>query len=352
MSIAAADLAQGIRVDQDTKKGSVYDVIQLVTQGNPAYSTRVFARVCKQHTELHPKWMKLRINGKGKSTPVADAATLVEIAWHCPGEVAQKFKRNSAEKVCRLLGGNLTLVDEIQRRHAQIAGTAEEEFLLAGNPGDNNNALAVQELPYTLEQLQQMQAAAAAIVASKEGIQQCAVVLHDFPMSKYSQYIELKGEEMQLKKEDMQLKEKGVGLDEQQFSLKQKQDEHELRMSRERAELEDRSAKRRRFDANTDDGITFRSLLAKAAEGSSDVKAFEEKARQLSLGLEVYREFKQHVRGNHRPLQYNTEATDAIAKFIAEHVAASTTTAAAKDLRSYFDAVPRQPVDNGDLYSP
>ena len=51
-------------------------------------------------------------------------------------------------------------------------------------------------------------------------------------------------------------------------------------------------------------------------------------------------------------LQYNTEATDAIAKFIAEHVAASTKTAAAKDLRSYFDAIPRQPVDNGDLYSP
>ena len=123
-------------------------------------------------------------------------------------------------------------------------------------------------------------------------------------------------------------------------------------MSRERAELEDRSTKRRRFDANTDDGITFRSLLAKAAEGSSDVKVFEEKTRQLSLGLEVYKELKQHVRGNHRPLQYDTEATDAIAKFIAEHVAASTKTAAAKDLHSYFDAVSRQPADNADLYSP
>ena len=275
---------------------------------------------------------------------MADAATLVEIAWLCPGKVAMDSRRKGAEMMCRMLGGDLSLVKDIQRRHAQIAGTAEEDFLLAGNPG-GNNAVAVQELPYTLEQLQQMQAAAAAIVASKEGIQQCAVVLHDFPMNKYSQYIELKGEEMQLK-------EKGFGLDERQFGLKQKQDEHELRMSRERAELEDRSAKRRRFDATTDDGITFRSLLAKAAEGSSNVKAFEEKARQLSLGLEVYREFKQHVRGNHRPLQYNTEATNAIAKFIAEHVAASTKTGAAKDLRSYFDAVPRQPVDNGDLYSP
>ena len=30
-----------------------------------------------------------------------------------------------------MLGGDLSLVDEIQRRHAQIAGTAEEDFLLA-----------------------------------------------------------------------------------------------------------------------------------------------------------------------------------------------------------------------------
>lgn len=59
------------------------------------------------------------------------------------------------------------------------------------------------------------------------------MVLHEFPMSKYGQYLEMKGEEMQLKREDVQLKEKGVGLDERQFGLKQKQDEHELRMSRE-----------------------------------------------------------------------------------------------------------------------
>ena len=128
-------------------------------------------------------------------------------------------------------------------------------------------------------------------------------------MSKYSRYRELKAEEMQLK-------ERGLGLDEQHFELRQKQDEHELRMSRERAKLEDRFAKRRRFDANTDSGVTFRILLAKAAEGSSNTKAFEERARQLSLGLEVYKKFKQHITGNHKPLQHNAEATDAIAKFL------------------------------------
>ncbi|DBA93966.1 hypothetical protein WJX77_007035 [Trebouxia sp. C0004] len=149
----------------------------------------------------------------------------------------------------------------------------------------------------------------------------------------------------------MVLKERDFDIDSRRFALKQQEDEHSLRMDRERAELEDRSAKRRRFNASTD-GITFRSLLVKASEGVGDAKGFEEKARQMSLGLEVYKAFKEQITGNHRPLQYNTDAADAIAKFVTESVAANTKNPAAKDLRSYFNAVPRQPVDNGDLYSP
>ena len=53
MSMSAANLTDGIRVDQATQKGSVYDVIQLVTQGNPGYSARVLSRICEQHVDLH-----------------------------------------------------------------------------------------------------------------------------------------------------------------------------------------------------------------------------------------------------------------------------------------------------------
>ena len=68
---------------------------------------------------------------------MADAATLVETAWLCPGKKAASFKRKEAETVCRMLGGDLTLVDEIQRRHAQVSGTAEEEFALAKAPSSS-----------------------------------------------------------------------------------------------------------------------------------------------------------------------------------------------------------------------
>jgi len=345
MSVTAANLIIGIRVDTASQRGSIRDVIQMVTKRRDgSHLSQVLSRILKDNPELNPKWVKLKINGKGQLTPVADAATLVEIAWLCPGTAATAFRRKGAESVCRLLGGDLQLVDEIQRRHAQVTGTAEEEFLLAGSGGNIGSSaqVALPALPYSLEQLQQMQTAAAAIAASAAGVQQCTLALNELPMAKYTRYIELKGQEIQLKGQDL-------GLDERRFGLTQKQDEHSLRMDRERAELEDRTAKRRRFNAGTDEGITFRSLLAKAAEGVSDAKGFEQKARELSLGLDVYNAFKQHVTGNHKPLQYNTEVAEAIAKFIKESVDASSK-GAAKDLRSYFNAVPRASTDTGDLY--
>ena len=178
MSVTVANLTDGIRVDQATQKISVYDVTRVVMGNDHRCCARIFLRIHKPHPELSTKCPPLRMNGKGRETPVADAATLMEIAWLCPGKAAVQFRRKGAESVCRMLGGDLTLVDEIQRRHAQVAATAEQELLLADTQG-NGTQVALPELPYSLEQLQQMQAAAAAIVASKEGIQQywCAALV-------------------------------------------------------------------------------------------------------------------------------------------------------------------------------
>ncbi len=142
MSITAVNLTDGIRVDRATQKGSIYDVISVVTKATSAYAVRILSRIQKQYPESMTKCHKLRINGKGRETPVADAATLVEIAWLLPGKKAASFKRKGAETVCRMLGGDLTLVDEIQRRHTQVAGTAEEEFLLADIQGSSQQVIS------------------------------------------------------------------------------------------------------------------------------------------------------------------------------------------------------------------
>ncbi len=80
MSVTAANLIDDIRVDKATQKGSVHDVIKLVSKRTSKHTTQSFARLVAQHPEIHTKCVRLKINGKGQLTPVADAATLQRIA--------------------------------------------------------------------------------------------------------------------------------------------------------------------------------------------------------------------------------------------------------------------------------
>jgi hypothetical protein len=132
-----ASITASIRVDHDTKKGSVIDVIRLV---NPNLtSSNAGNTLTKLSSDLGIRYTQLRINGKGKPTPVADARTLVEIVWALPGKAARDFRRSSAQTVCRVLGGDLRLVAEIERRHHTMqqseGGRAAQDFLLP--PGDS-----------------------------------------------------------------------------------------------------------------------------------------------------------------------------------------------------------------------
>ena len=136
MKLAETSLTRGIRVDKATQKGSVNDVVRCICGKTGDHPSQTLSRILGANPQISTKCAKLRIDGKGTETPVADAATLVEIAWLLPGKTAAQFKRQAAESVCRLLGGDLTLVDEIQQRHEELNGTAEQEFLLAEAQND------------------------------------------------------------------------------------------------------------------------------------------------------------------------------------------------------------------------
>jgi hypothetical protein len=132
-----ANITASIRVDLDTKKGSVIDVIRLV---NPNLtSSNAGNTLTKLSSDLGIRYTQLKINGKGKPTPVADARTLVEIVWALPGKAARDFRRSSAQTVCRVLGGDLCLVEEIELRHHTLqqseGGRAAQDFLVP--PGDS-----------------------------------------------------------------------------------------------------------------------------------------------------------------------------------------------------------------------
>lgn len=83
-----------VRRDPATEKASVLDVIQIITGHPQAELSKTFARILAAHPEFQAKCLKLKINGRGRETPVADAATLLEIIWLCPGKTAQVRMRS------------------------------------------------------------------------------------------------------------------------------------------------------------------------------------------------------------------------------------------------------------------
>ncbi|CAN0195074.1 unnamed protein product, partial [Pylaiella littoralis] len=125
-----------IRVHMRTQQGSVLDVIRMVHGCDSSSANTTLKRILNETNGEGVSCTQLRINDKGRETPVADAKTLIQIIWLLPGKKAREFRHQSSEKVCRLLGGDLSLVAEIEARHADLqstdAGRSTQEFLLSG----------------------------------------------------------------------------------------------------------------------------------------------------------------------------------------------------------------------------
>ena len=115
-----------IRVDEDKKQASVIDVVCLVTGKSVK---RASESILNLSDELTEKIGQLRINGKGKLTPVCDAETMVEIIWELPGRAAKAFRRQCAHYICRILGGDESLVEEMKDR-ASASSPAQRDFFL------------------------------------------------------------------------------------------------------------------------------------------------------------------------------------------------------------------------------
>lgn len=104
-----------IRVDAATQQGSVFDVVKMVLGCDSSSANTAFRRLKQDFPEFGAGGCsQLRINGKGKLTPVADAKTLVEIAMLLPGKSSAKFRWEMAGTVCRVVGGDVKLLEEIK----------------------------------------------------------------------------------------------------------------------------------------------------------------------------------------------------------------------------------------------
>jgi hypothetical protein len=87
-------LAQvNIRIDKATDQVSVIDIIQMMTGLTPKRASEVIINLSKQI-----KFPKVRINGKGRLTPVADGPTLIDIISMLPGKKALRIQSVMAKQ--------------------------------------------------------------------------------------------------------------------------------------------------------------------------------------------------------------------------------------------------------------
>lgn len=151
-SLRSMNITGYVRIDETTAKASIIDVIRMLCPGiNANNAAFMFSRVIEQSKdhappiEVHAPPINrslsegvdhVKINGKGHTTPVSDAKTIVEIIWLLPVRAAKEFRRQSAETICRVLGGDVGLCQEIEERCARLQSTDEgrttQAFLLHG----------------------------------------------------------------------------------------------------------------------------------------------------------------------------------------------------------------------------
>jgi hypothetical protein len=132
---------ESIRIDEDTRKGSTYDVIQLVTDCDKKHSSQIYNRLPE---ECRTNCVTLRINGKGQPTPVADAKSLILIIWELPGKKAREFRMQCADYICRVLGGDPSLVREMELR-ARHVPEEQRDFFMQGVQVPDVDLLELQE---------------------------------------------------------------------------------------------------------------------------------------------------------------------------------------------------------------
>ncbi|ACH46886.1 unknown [Feldmannia species virus] len=162
-----------IRIDNATQKGSVIDVIRMVLRCDASSANTAFRRLkddmLKSRAEFGAACSHLRINGKGRLTPVANAKTLVEIIFSLPGKLAREFRRKSASQICRLLGGDPTLVFEIEQRRAELESTPKgrvtQAFLLGESRHDTDDDFTGMPVGFRYLEESQRRAVAGEVVA-------------------------------------------------------------------------------------------------------------------------------------------------------------------------------------------
>ena len=97
----------------------MYDIMTAITGNDSKNPSDNFGRLCERFPEVRYGCANFKFPGQGqKPTPVTDARGFVMILNLLPGEKAAHFRMSSADIIVRYLGGDQSLLAEINRNAA------------------------------------------------------------------------------------------------------------------------------------------------------------------------------------------------------------------------------------------
>ena len=116
-------VAQIRKTDENPPRISIIDVIATMSGKDKNQAAEDLRRISTGHPEVKAICFDFKFPGRGqRDTPVTDAKGIVEIIMLQTTKQAARVRRQAAELLCRYLGGDLALVDEVCR----IRGFQEE----------------------------------------------------------------------------------------------------------------------------------------------------------------------------------------------------------------------------------
>ena len=102
------------KTDEAPPRISVIDVAVVITGKDANHAAQDVGYVKDRHPEVTQILGDFKFPGQGqKKTPVTNLRGAVELTFLLPGRHAAQVRRKAAELLCRYLGGDLTLVDEV-----------------------------------------------------------------------------------------------------------------------------------------------------------------------------------------------------------------------------------------------
>ena len=134
-TLLGREVKQLRKTEEAPPRVSIVDVAALITGKDKNQAAEDFRRLTTRYPDVKAKCFDVKFrDSRGrrgqKETPVTDARGIVEIIMLLPGQQAARVRRTAAELLCRYLGGDLSLVNEICRNR----GFQEE--LAVQNPED------------------------------------------------------------------------------------------------------------------------------------------------------------------------------------------------------------------------